>query len=98
MRQRTAMGCGLGRFLECVKRTGADVAVDDAERAYRRGDRERIGLDRGGVRGGHGLLPKQIAPAGGIARQAYGSERVCDVGSQIAMTQIEMTLVTLRHN
>ena len=33
MRQRTAMGGGLGRFLQRVKRTGADIAIDDAEGA-----------------------------------------------------------------
>ena len=34
----TACGCDLDSLLERVERTGADIAIDDAERAEREGD------------------------------------------------------------
>ena len=43
-RQRPAMGGGLGRFLQRVKGAGADVAIDDAERADRRREGKGAGV------------------------------------------------------
>src|SRR6476646_8886825 len=40
------MGGRLGRFLQGIKRTGADVAIDDAERSQRRRQWQRVVMDR----------------------------------------------------
>ena len=40
------MGGRLGRFLQGIKRTGADVAIDDAERAQCGDNRKTFGVCR----------------------------------------------------
>ena len=46
MGERAAMGGRLGRFLQRIERTCADVAIDDAERAQCGDNRKTFGVCR----------------------------------------------------
>ena len=46
MGERPAMGGRLGRFLQRIERTCANVAIDDAERAQCGGNRKTFGVCR----------------------------------------------------
>src|SRR3979409_939217 len=46
MGERAAMGGRLGRFLQCIERTCADVAIDDTKRSQCGDNRKTFGVCR----------------------------------------------------
>ena len=78
-RERPAMGGGLGRFLQRIERAGADVAIDDAERADR--GRQGKGVDWTEAAAGVAVTG---GPPSHRARRLSGRSRRCSVRRRAA--------------